>query len=46
MVPPPSVLYVTGVADGPAAGSVAPPPTTPAASIAGIAATKRADRTP
>lgn len=48
MVPPPSVLYVTGVADGQATASPSPstPVTTPAASIDGWAATKRADRTP
>jgi cell division protein FtsL len=48
MVPPPSVLYLTGAPDGGATASPspAPPATTPAASISGLAATKRADRTP
>jgi len=48
MVPPPAVLYLTGVPDGSATASPspAPPVTTPAASIAGLAATKQADRTP
>jgi cell division protein FtsL len=48
MVPPPSVLYLTAVPDGTATATPAPgpAPTTPAASIAGLAATKRADRTP
>jgi cell division protein FtsL len=48
MVPPPSVLYVTGVPDGTAAGAQpqAPAALTPAASISGLAATKRADRNP
>jgi len=48
MVPPPSVLYLTAVPDGAAAATPAagPSPTTPAASIAGLAATKRADHTP
>jgi cell division protein FtsL len=47
MVPPPAVLYLTGVPAGTAtASSVPPPATAPAASIAGLAATKRADRAP
>jgi cell division protein FtsL len=48
MVPPPSVLYVTGVPDGATAVTApqATPATTPASSVAGLAATKRADRTP
>jgi cell division protein FtsL len=47
MVPPPAVLYLTGVADGQATTSpTAPPDTTPAPSINSLAATKRADRTP
>ncbi len=47
MVPPPSVLYLTGVPDGPAtSASPSTPVTTPAASISGLAATKRADHTP
>jgi hypothetical protein len=48
MVPPPSVLYLTGVPDG-AAAAASPPSaqaTSLAASIAGMAATKRADHTP
>jgi hypothetical protein len=48
MVPPPSVLYLTGVPDGTTAvmAPQAPTASTPASSVAGLAATKRADRTP
>jgi cell division protein FtsL len=48
MVAPPSILYLAAAPDGAATPSPtpAPPVTTPAASIAGLAASKRVDRTP
>jgi hypothetical protein len=48
MVPPPSIMYLPAQPDGSTAGSPvqAPPVTTPAASIQGWAASKRADTTP
>jgi hypothetical protein len=48
MVAPPSILYLAAAPDGAATPSPTPGPpvTTPAASIAGLAASKRVDRTP
>jgi cell division protein FtsL len=46
MVPPPSILYLPAQPDGSTPVALAAPVTTPAASIQGWAASKRADTTP
>jgi cell division protein FtsL len=46
MVPPPSILYLPAQPDGSTPVAQASPVTTPAASIQGWAASKRADATP